>query len=201
MMSPRVAPTVNVRELVPFAGATLLAFMLVPIGWQVNWPEYVLALALTLAVFAGIALTPWQRVPAGARLVPPVVFLAAVALLRDSGGGFTSGTATLALLPVFWVALHGTRAGLGLVVLGVAAFLAVPVLTVDEPAYPTSALKTGVLFVVVVRPRGRHRSAPRRRRSLRRRATASCASASSRPRRSNAMRCSLGSSGWPRPIP
>jgi diguanylate cyclase (GGDEF)-like protein len=88
-------------------------------------------------------------VPAGVRLVPPAVFLGAAALLRDSGGGFTSGVATLALLPVFWVALHGSRAGLGLVVLGVAVFLAAPVLAIGEPAYPGSALKTGVLFVVV----------------------------------------------------
>jgi diguanylate cyclase (GGDEF)-like protein len=149
MMSPRVSPTLNVRELVPFAGATLLAFMLVPIGSHVNWPEYVMAVALTLAVFVGIALTPWQHVPAGVRLVPPAVFLGAAALLRDAGGGFTSGIATLALLPVFWVALHGSRAGLGLVVLGVAAFLAMPVLAIGGPAYPASALKTGVLFVVV----------------------------------------------------
>jgi diguanylate cyclase (GGDEF)-like protein len=134
---------------VPFAGATLLAFMLVPIGGNVKWPEYVIALALTLAVFAGVALTPWQRVPAAARLVPAAVFLGAAALLRDSGGGFTSGVATLALLPVFWVALHGSRASLGLIVLGVGAFLAVPVLAIGEPAYPGSALKTGVLFVAV----------------------------------------------------
>jgi diguanylate cyclase (GGDEF)-like protein len=140
---------VNVRALLPFAGATLLAFVLVPIGAPVSWPEYALALALTLAVFGGAALTPWQRVPAAARLVPPVVFLCAAALLRDSGGGFTSGVATLALLPVFWVALHGSRAGLGLTVLGVAAFLAVPVVVIGDPAYPATALKTGVLFVVV----------------------------------------------------
>ena len=133
----------------PFGGATLLAFMLVPIGWHVKWPEYVMALALTLAVFTGIALTRWQRVPSGVRLVPPAVFLCAAALLRDSGGGLGSGIATLALLPVFWVALHGTRAGLWLVVLGVATFLAVPVLAIGGPAYPSSALKTGVLFVVV----------------------------------------------------
>ena len=120
----------------PFAGATLLAFMLVPIGSHVKWLEYVMALVLTLAVFTGIALTPWQRAPAALRLVPPAVFLAAAALLRDAGGGFGSGTATLALLPVFWIALHGSRAGLALVVLGVAAFLAVPVLIIGEPAYP-----------------------------------------------------------------
>jgi diguanylate cyclase (GGDEF)-like protein len=149
VMSPRVAPTLNVRELVPFAGATVLAFMLVPIGSHVRWPEYVIALALTLAVFAGIALTPWERVRTGVRLVPPAVFLGAAALLRDSGGGFSSGVATLALLPVFWVALHGSRVGLSLVVLAVTAFLAVPVLAIGEPEYPAAALKTGLLFVVV----------------------------------------------------
>jgi diguanylate cyclase (GGDEF)-like protein len=149
VMSPRVPPALNVRELLPFAGATLLAFALVPIGSGVKWPEYVMALALTLAIFVGIALTPWQRVPAGVRLVPPAVFLGAAALLRDAGGGFTSGVATLALLPVFWVALHSSRAGLGLVVFGVGAFLAIPVLAIGEPAYPTSGLKTGVMFVIV----------------------------------------------------
>ena len=139
----------DVRELVPFAGATLLAFVLVPIGANVQWPEFALALALTLAVIAGTALTPWQRVPGATRLVPPVVFLAAAALLRDAGGGFNSGVATLALLPVFWIALHGTRADLALMVLAVAAFLALPVLVVGGSAYPSSAMKTGVLFVVV----------------------------------------------------
>ncbi len=149
LVSPRVPPAVNVRELLPFAGATLLAFMLVPIGSHVKWPEYVMALALTLAVIVGTAQTPWQRVPAAARLVPPAVFLGAAALLRDAGGGFDSGVATLALLPVFWVALHGSRAGLGVMVLGVGAFLAVPVLAIGGPAYPATALKTRVLFVVV----------------------------------------------------
>ena len=70
----------------PFAGATWLVFMLVPIGSHVKWLEYVMALVLTLAVFTGIALTPWQRAPAALRLVPPAVFLAAAALLRDAGG-------------------------------------------------------------------------------------------------------------------
>ncbi len=133
----------------PFAGAMLLAFALVPIGGHVQWPEYVLALALTLTVLAGTALTPWQRVPAATRLLPAVVFLGAAALLRDSGGGFTSGVATLALLPVFWIALHGTRGALGLIMLGVVAFLAVPVLAIGGPDYPASASKTGVLFVAV----------------------------------------------------
>lgn len=139
----------NVRELAPFAGATLLAFMLVPIDRDVGWLAYALALALTIGVIAGTVLTPWQRVPAVARLAPPAVFLVAAALLRDAGGGFTSGVATLALVPVFWIALHGSRAGLVVVLLGVAAFLVVPVLAIGEPAYPDAAFKTGLLFVAV----------------------------------------------------
>ena len=127
----------------------LLAFALVPIGGGVKWPEYALALALTLIVITGTALTPWQRVPAAARLLPAAVFLVAAALLRDAGGGFTSGVATLAMLPVFWIALHGSRAGLALVILGVVAFLAVPVLAIGGPDYPATALRTGVLFVAV----------------------------------------------------
>jgi hypothetical protein len=148
-MPPRVPPTVDVRELVPFVGAMLLAFALVPVGGHVQWLEYALAMGLTLAVIAGTALTPWQRVPASARLLPAVVFLGAAALLRDSGGGFTSGVATLALLPVFWIALHSSRAALGLIILGVVAFLAIPVLAIGGPDYPASALRTGVLFVAV----------------------------------------------------
>ena len=133
----------------PFAGAMLLAFALVPIGGDVKWPAYALALALTLIVITGTALTPWERVPAATRLLPAVVFLVAAALLRDAGGGFTSGVATLAMLPVFWIALHGSRTGLALVILGVVAFLGVPVLAIGGPDYPATALRTGVLFVAV----------------------------------------------------
>ena len=146
---PPARPIVDVREFLPFAGATLLAFMLVPLEAQVAWEEYFVALALMLAVMIGTVLTPWERAPATARLIPPAMFLVAAAVLREAGGGFTSGVATLALLPVFWVALHGSRAGLGLTMLGVATFLAVPVLVVGEPDYPASVLETGVLFVAV----------------------------------------------------
>ena len=149
LVSPLVPPTANVRALIPFAGATLLAFVLVPIGGHVEWAGYAIALVLMLAVLAAAVRTPWQRAPTAARLAVAAVYLGAAALLRDAGGGFTSGVATLALLPVFWVALHGSRAELAVMMLGVGIFLAVPVLAVGEPAYPASALKTGVLFTAV----------------------------------------------------
>ncbi len=39
-----------------------------------------------------------------------MVFLAAVGLLRNSAGGSNSGTAVIALIPVFYIALVGQSA-------------------------------------------------------------------------------------------
>jgi diguanylate cyclase (GGDEF)-like protein len=137
------------RELAPFAVAALLAFVLAPVGSEVNWSEYAVALGLFVAVVVGTVLAPWTRLHAAPRLVLPVAFLVAAALLRDAGGGVNSGVATLALLPVFWVALHDSRLGLVVMVLGVGMFFALPVLTLGAPAYPASGLRTGALFMVV----------------------------------------------------
>jgi diguanylate cyclase (GGDEF)-like protein len=137
------------RELAPFAAAALLAFALVPIGSPVEWGEYALALALCAGVMAGTVLGPWTAFPGALRLVLPAGFLLAAALLRDAAGGTSSGVSILALLPVFWVALYGTRLVLGVMVLGVGAFFAVPILLVGDPAYPATGLRTAILFMIV----------------------------------------------------
>ena len=121
--------------------------------------------------------------------MPAAVFLVAAALLRDAGGGFTSGVATLAMLPVFWVALHGSRAGLALVILGVGAFLAVPVLAIGGPDYPASGIEDRRALRGRLGAHGRHRSAPRRR------------DVRAPSYGANARSCSSSSSSSPRPIP
>src|SRR5690349_7678050 len=116
-MTAALSRRVLARELAPFALAAGLAFALVPLGSPVRWTEYGVALAIALGVLAGPLATPWGRLPATARLVLPVAFLVAAAHLRDAGGGVNSGVSSLALLPLFWVALHDSRRGLGLMVL------------------------------------------------------------------------------------
>jgi diguanylate cyclase (GGDEF)-like protein len=137
------------RELAPFALAALLAFVLLPIGSPMDWGEYALALGLTVGVMAGIVLGPWSAFPIILRLLLPAAFLLAVALLRDAGGGSNSGVSILVLLPVFWVALYGTRRVLGAMVLGIGAFYTVPILLVGGEAYPATGLRTAVLFMLV----------------------------------------------------
>jgi diguanylate cyclase (GGDEF)-like protein len=148
-VQPLSTPRLIAHEVAPFGLAALLAFGLVPLGSHVDWSEYAGALVLTVGVVAFTVLAPWTGLHARARLLLPTAFLAAAALLRDAGGGINSGAAILALLPVFWVALHGSRPGLIVMVLGMGMFFALPILVVGAPAYPTSGLRTGALFMVV----------------------------------------------------
>ena len=137
------------RHLVPFLGAALVAFALTAATASIDWPEYAAALAGTLAVVAMAAVLPWRRLPSAARVLPTVVFLVSAALLRDSAGGVTSGVGILALLPVFWVALHGTRGELAVVLVAVAAYYVGPIALIGGVDYPASGYRGAVLFLIV----------------------------------------------------
>ena len=144
-------PTERVAQnLAPFAAAAGLAAAVAPIGAStVDWTQY--AVALSLGVLAGlIRLTPWQGALGRAReIFPSLVFLIGVTFLRRSAGGANSGIAVVALLPVFWTALHGDRRQLCVVTLGVAVFFLAPPLLIGGPAYPSSQYRAGVLFLAV----------------------------------------------------
>lgn len=135
------------RELAPFGATALLGFAIVPIGNRVDWAGYGLAAALTVAVACLALLVPWQRLPEVLRVMPSLLFLVAVALLRDASGGAVAGVGALALLPVFWLALHGNRSQLLILIGGVCAFLAAPALNAGGPEYPLSIWRIAVVFV------------------------------------------------------
>ncbi len=137
------------QNLAPFAAAAGLAAVVALVGTTVDWGQY--AVAVGLGVLAGlIRLTPWQGVLGRAREVfPSLVFLTGVAFLRSSAGGANSGIAVVALLPVFWTALHGDRRQLCVVTLGVAIFFLAPPLLVGGPAYPANQYRASVLFLAV----------------------------------------------------
>jgi diguanylate cyclase (GGDEF)-like protein len=134
------------RELVPFGAATLLGFVLVPIGNEVAWGGYAAAATLTVAIGLAIVLAPWRKLPDVARVLPSLLFLVAVALLRDASGGAVAGVGALTLLPVFWAALHGNRGELLLVITGVCAFLLAPALLAGGTDYPLSIWRIAVVF-------------------------------------------------------
>src|SRR5947209_11867692 len=96
------------RAFAPFSAAAVLAWVLVLFGSRVDWGQY--ALATGLALVAGSLAIIAGRGQSGFRagLVPAaLLFLAAVAFLRNSVGGTSSGTSALAMIPVFHTALYG----------------------------------------------------------------------------------------------
>ena len=147
--TPNVASDHAATSLGPFAAAAALAAITTPIATTIEWPLYMAAIGV--GVLAGaIRVTRWHALlGAGREVVPSLIFLGAVALLRSSAGGANAGIGIVALLPVFWTALHGDRRQLCLVVAAVALFFFAPLVFIGAPEYPSSQYRAGVLFVAV----------------------------------------------------
>jgi diguanylate cyclase (GGDEF)-like protein len=138
------------RRLWPFASAAVFGVVLglVP-GTRTDLVELAVAIALTgTVVFAGVVV-PWSRAPRWTRALPPFAYLFAVALMRDATGGATTGFGPLLLLPVFWLALYGTRRELLAMLAGVALVFYGPMFVIGGDAYPVVGWRSGALFVVV----------------------------------------------------
>jgi diguanylate cyclase (GGDEF)-like protein len=142
-------PARTARHMAPFLGASLLAWIAVPVGSTMHWSIY--AASVGVAALAGaLGVVPPVGVLAKAReATPSLVFLLAIALLRDSAGGINSAVGTLALLPVFYTALYSTRKQLCTVLVGMTAVLLAQNLLIGPPAYPHSQYRAGVIFIIV----------------------------------------------------
>jgi diguanylate cyclase (GGDEF)-like protein len=105
---------------------------------------------LLAAMIIGVSLRlPWDRLPAAAQNVPPLAFFAGVVLLRDAGGGATSGVGPLVLLPVCWLALYSGRAALTVALAATGAVFLGPWLLIGGPSYPDLELRRGLVLMLV----------------------------------------------------
>jgi diguanylate cyclase (GGDEF)-like protein len=147
-MSPSVRR--RTRRLAPFAAAALLPYgllMLPSNGWSLL--PLIGSAALTLLVGAAAVFVPWVRLAAWTHVLAPLGYVVAVALLRDAGSGTGAGVGVLVLLPVFWLALYGTRGQLAILLATLLAFFVLPALLVGAPQYPLSGIRAGILFAAV----------------------------------------------------
>jgi diguanylate cyclase (GGDEF)-like protein len=111
-------------------------------------------LFLGLAVFAAVILVAAafalpRRLPANALVLLPLLCDAVIALLREAQGGAQSGYAALLVLPVVWVAFVGSRRSVLLVVAALAATLAIPIIAVGAPWYPSTGWRGALLLTLV----------------------------------------------------
>ena len=134
----------------PFVGVMILAIAVLPLPPAGDGPtEMALASALTALILGTVWLAPWHRLPAFAEVVPALSYFVVVALLRESQGGALSGYSVLAMLPVFWLALYGTRDQLAIGIAGLGAVFFVPLLLLGAPEYPSTEWRTAILWICV----------------------------------------------------
>ncbi len=107
------------RRVWPFALAVLVAFVSLPFS-DVRHPGLVIAAAVVVVAIAlGVAIAPVERLPRRLAIAPAVALVVVAFLLREATGGLSNPVdyEVLLMLAVFWVALHGNRAELVIVVL------------------------------------------------------------------------------------
>jgi PAS domain S-box-containing protein len=137
-------------QALPFGLAALvgLAAAALP-GPRMDWGLFAIAAALTLVI--GVVAWSLRRLPSAALLVGllPLAYFVVVALLRHASHEGTSGFNPLAMLPVVWLALFGTRRQLVIGLAALAATFVVPYLVFGSPRYPHSSLRSGLLWITV----------------------------------------------------
>jgi diguanylate cyclase (GGDEF)-like protein len=142
----------RLRLLAPFALMTLLALLLTgPVTDARGLWEGRAAVTLTIVlVVAGLAV-PWRRLPTWTHPAVPLCYFVVIALLRDANGGGASGYGPLCVMPVFWLALFGTRRQLALALAGVLALFTTPILLIGAPRYqPTTEWRAALLWTLIL---------------------------------------------------
>lgn len=142
----RIAPFMTLG----FAG--LIASVLLPGPFDST--EGLAALGLSLLIIAIATLTPWRRVPRWTQALPVLLYLVVIALLRDATGGGASGLGALALIPVIWFAVYGTRYEMNITLVCIGAVFLIPVMFMSPDLYPPQEWVKGVLWVVIARAVG-----------------------------------------------
>ncbi|HZO35763.1 MAG TPA: sensor domain-containing diguanylate cyclase [Solirubrobacteraceae bacterium] len=139
-------------KLAPFIGTIVLAWLSVIVGTTIDWSEYAIATVLVLVAVTARVLRELR--PRLTRRLPhtlsSLIFLLALALLRESAGGASSGIAILALVPVFYTALYSSaRRDLLVVLGGMAAVYLVPIIAIGAPSYPQAGLRSSAIVIAI----------------------------------------------------
>jgi diguanylate cyclase (GGDEF)-like protein len=138
------------RRSAPFLGVMILAIALLPLPPGVGGvTEIAIASVLTGLIVLTVWFAPWDRLPRYAEAVPPLSYFVVIALLRESQGGALSGYSALAMLPVFWLALYGTRQQLAIAIAGLGAVFFVPLVLLGAPEYPETEWLRAIVWICV----------------------------------------------------
>jgi signal transduction histidine kinase len=128
----------------------LLAFAAVPLSSQrLNSPAVIAAAGLLALIVAVVVFVPWNRLPPYAAAIPPIAYFLVVALLVQTAGGGPSGYVPLVLLPIFWLALYGTRSELAIAMVAAFSMFVAPLVFLHNRAYSQAELREALLWMAI----------------------------------------------------
>lgn len=143
-------PGTRAKRLLRFLIAGAMPFVVLPLpgaGSDVVW----LCVSAVLTVVAAVtALLVLSRDLDNDWLVgPALLYLVAVALLREAAGGNSSGLGPLALVPAVGLAMYAGKRAVAAGVVGAALVYWLPLLAVGGARYPESGWRIGLLFMCI----------------------------------------------------
>ncbi|MGI9658867.1 MAG: diguanylate cyclase [Gaiellaceae bacterium] len=143
---PSQAP---LRRATPFLAAMLAGFAAIHLQTgEVQASSLLIALAFGGVLIASIPLVPWDRLPALATVMPPLLLLGVVAFLRETAADAETLT-PLILLPVLWLALYDSRIGVLLGIAAVALALFVPLIAASDVTILATQRREALMWLLV----------------------------------------------------
>ncbi|MFV0460402.1 MAG: diguanylate cyclase domain-containing protein [Actinomycetales bacterium] len=145
--SPRERP---LRDVAPFltVAAVGMCSLLVSPGSPITQDQVFAVLGALVGLIVVAALVVLIPRSSTVAVLPWLVFLLVVQVVRGQTGGSLSGVAPLALLPMLWQVLYGTRVQLLTVATGAGVLFIAPVLWAG-PQFATSDWRRGVLYLLI----------------------------------------------------
>jgi diguanylate cyclase (GGDEF)-like protein len=135
-------------RLLPWVGAGVLAFVLLPLLPDPTDPANLIAGALIPVSVVWALLTPWERLPAWMQAAPCFLPFVMIALVRGTNESAIAAYSPVVLLPVFWFALYGTRGQLLVSVVAVGLTYAVPSPAISS-GFPLTEAIAAILWMVI----------------------------------------------------
>jgi diguanylate cyclase (GGDEF)-like protein len=136
-------------RLLPWLGAGILGFVLLPLLPGATSLGNLLAGALIPISIAWALLPRWERHPAWMQALPALLPFVMIALVRGSIENPIPAYSPVVLLPVFWFALYGTRLQLLVSVIGVGVTYAVPSPALSGGGYAATEAIAALLWMVI----------------------------------------------------
>ncbi|MEN8581664.1 HAMP domain-containing histidine kinase [Arthrobacter sp. KBS0703] len=121
------------------------------------WPTlidngvFIASIILMVALFLSCFLVPWERLPANAYLVIPILDLVVIGLARNGAVPAVAGLAVLAIFPVIWLSASGAYARTTIVLSFFGPLLiAIPTVVQKFPRISPSDIATVILLPLMM---------------------------------------------------